>query len=332
MLHLNTINKLLLVLTLCTLVPVGLFAQSENTTEQATEKSTIVMTESELNSFLSTIAEARRYQLKERENRRRKQDLADLRLKYNQRSEQETRYDNISNEQILRELRYLNQRIDNLSLNNKLPSMGRDNSTIIMPSNPNLAPLYPQNDGNPTMIIPSNNDKIKKLQNQIDSLKNIETNKPIKNSISLTDSLNNVNIKLKGLRQHLDSLESKMMHADKAAAKKKESPEKKSYFKQQVYFGNNSATLNANYFSRIQDLTQILVKYPEAKIMLEGWASPKGNASYNKQLSMRRAEAVEQAFINNGIDPNRIITSFRGEDKTSSDQHARRVDMAIIVR
>jgi len=328
MLHLNTINKLIIVLSLCTVLPVGLFAQSEKTTKE----STVVMTKSELDSFLSTIAEARRSQLKARENKRLKQDLAELRLKYNERSEIETRYDNISNQQILRELRYLNQRIDNLSSNNNvLPSMGRDNSTIIMPSNSNPNPVYPKNDRNTTTIIPADNDKIKELQNKIDSLKNIETNKTIKKEISLADSLNNMKVNLKGLRQHMDSLELKMINAEKAT-KAEGTTEKTSYFKQPVYFGNNSATLNATYFPHIQNLTQVLVKYPEAKVMLEGWASPVGSASYNKQLSMRRAEAVEQAFINNGIDAARIITSFRGEDKSSSEQHARRVDMAIIVR
>ena len=79
-------------------------------------------------------------------------------------------------------------------------------------------------------------------------------------------------------------------------------------------------------------MTQILNKYPEAKVMLEGWASMVGKADYNKQLSMRRAEAVEKALINNRIDASRIITSFRGEDKVSSEQYARRVDMSIIVR
>ncbi|MGB5941963.1 MAG: OmpA family protein, partial [Leeuwenhoekiella sp.] len=65
---------------------------------------------------------------------------------------------------------------------------------------------------------------------------------------------------------------------------------------------------------------------------LEGWASPTGKVSYNKELSMRRAESVEQAFLNNRIDKSRIISSFRGEDTTSSEAYARRVDMSIIVR
>ncbi|WP_165876128.1 OmpA family protein [Mariniflexile fucanivorans] len=291
------------------------------------------MTKSELNSFLKTVADARRSQLNEREQRMKKQDLAELRLKYNQQPKTEMGYGNMSNDQILRELRYLNQRIDNLSSNNQAPSMGtRDNSTIIMPSsNSSPSSIYPNKDRSTTTIIPSNKNKIQELQRKIDSLKSLDARKPIKNDTSLADSLNNVNLRLNGLRKHLDSLESKMMKTD-SVAKKEVSPENRSYFKQQVYFGNNSSTLNATYFKHIQDLTQILVKYPEAKILLEGWASPLGNSTHNKQLSMRRSESVAQAFINNGIDPDRVITSFKGEDSSSSEAHARRVDMAIIVR
>jgi outer membrane protein OmpA-like peptidoglycan-associated protein len=122
-----------------------------------------------------------------------------------------------------------------------------------------------------------------------------------------------------------------MSTSDKMA-QTNESSKDKTYFKQQVYFDNNSETLRAEYMPYIRDLTQILIKYPEAKVLLEGWASPVGKSSYNKQLSMRRALAVEQAFINNQIDKSRLITAFRGEDETSSEQHARRVEMSIIVR
>ena len=116
------------------------------------------------------------------------------------------------------------------------------------------------------------------------------------------------------------------------AEKKTVAPEKaKSFFTQQVYFANDSEKVNAEYLRYVQDLTQILLKYPEAKILLEGWASPVGKADYNKRLSMRRSESVQKAFINNGIDASRILTSFKGEDTKSSAQHARRVDMSVVI-
>lgn len=327
MLKVNTIDKVkTILLSVCILFSMGLLAQSEKTST----KSTIVMTKSELSSFLSTVADARRSQLKEREDKRRKSDLSELRSKYQQRATPETRFqDNISNEQLLREIRYLNQRIDNLSPNNRFPSTARDNSTIIMPSNSVANPMTTADGRGNTTVIPSNGKQIKELQRKIDSLKNAEALQyNLKKEGAFTDSLSRMKGRLNDVRRQMDSLESKM----KAPKKETKYDENKTYFRQQVYFENNSETLQSDYLRYVQDLTQILFKYPEAKILLEGWASPLGSVNYNKQLSMRRAESVEKAFINNNIEASRIITSFKGEDKKSTAAHARRVEMSVIVR
>ena len=158
-----------ILLSVCILSSVGLFAQSE----KVSDKSTIVMTKSELNSFLKTVADARRAQLKERENRSKKADLAELRLKYEQgsRMRNSSNYDDGGNQQIMRELRYLNDRINSMNSGSNagmfLPQRGRDNSTIIMPGSSNVAP-YMQNPGTAATIVPSNNPKINELQAKID--------------------------------------------------------------------------------------------------------------------------------------------------------------------
>ncbi|WP_026812388.1 OmpA family protein [Arenibacter certesii] len=339
-------NKLnIILISISTLLSASLFAQSERTSDN----SAIVMTKTELNSFLNTIAEARRVQNQERKRKSEKQDLAELRLKYKApseyqwRPEMEPRFNDISNQQILMELRYLNQRINDIGSNsNRTPMMGSDRSTLIMPGSTGASPIvsapYPQNDRDLTTIIPrSNRDlrEINELKAKIDSLMSTKAlDATARKDDFLSDSLNTVIGGLKDIRRQLDSLETKMTiskEVDKPV-EIKEPEVDKSYFKQQVYFDNNSETLNADYIPFIQDLTQTLINNPEAKLMLEGWASPTGKSSYNKLLSMRRAEAVKQAFLNNRIDASRVITAFRGEDKTSSEQHARRVDMSIIVK
>lgn len=328
MLEVNTLKKVrTLMLFVCILFSITLFAQGE----KSPTKSKIIMTKSELNSFLSTVADARRSQLKERENKQSKAELYELRATYQQRYPADN-YDqyNITNEQLLREIRYLNQRIDNLSLSNsRFPSMARDNSTIVIPGYAAANPIYNPNGNNTTTVIPSNNNKIKELQQKIDSLKIAENGRnSLRNNDLLGDSLRSVNSRLNDVRRQMDSLESKMNAKTKVNA----SDKNRTYFRQQVYFANNSELLETEYLKYVQDLTQILIKYPEAKILLEGWASPIGSANYNKQLSMRRAESVEKAFINNTIQSNRILTSFKGEDQKSTAEQARRVEMSIIVR
>ncbi len=330
----TTIKVKTILLSVCLLSSAGLFAQSEKTSE----KSTIVMTKSELNSFLTTVADARRAQIKEREDRSVKQDLAELRLKYQQDSKsQRSRYDDVSNQQVLNEIRFLNQRIDNLGYrsdnnNSGYGSRSRDNSTIIMPGGSNAGnPSYMPSSGSSTTVIPSNKRKINELQAKIDSLSSFNANKNsfVQNN-SYPDSLQNLKGSLSDIRRQLENMEAKMNADKKAVVVAPE--ESKSYFKQQVYFANNSEGLNSEYLKYVQELTQILITYPEAKVLLEGWASPVGKADYNKRLSMRRSESVQKAFLNNGIEQSRILTSFKGEDKVSSAQHARRVDMSIIVQ
>ena len=330
MLELKTKDKIRsIVVSICILFSVSLFAQNEKTSK----KSTIVMTQSDLTSFLSTIADARRAILNERESEQQKKYLAELRLKYQDLSALRTgAYDYASYQQILKELRYLNDRINDLSANTPSASRSRDNSNIILPGNAIPGTLNQPGERSTTTIIPSNNQTIKELQRRIDSLKNVELNKAgYTQENSFADSLNIMKGNLSDVRRQLDSLESQFIAANKIT-KTEDTGEDKTYFKQQVYFDNNSETVKAEFYPNIQDLIQILIKYPEAKVLLEGWASPVGSVNYNKNLSMRRAEAVEQAFINNRIDKTRIISSFRGEDKTSSEEYARRVDMSIVVR
>ena len=348
MIKLNILGKIKTTLFCVAMISSGVtFAQSEKTAEKS--ESTIVMTKAELDSFLTKIADARRAELKRRDSKNVKQELAELRLQHQNQNQSQQRYqmqsssyENASNEQVLRELRYINQRIDNLSANNNGYARGRgDNSTIIMPGNTATVPSQPA----PVNVVSTNNNnkKIAALEATIDSLKratskkdsfvgNTEASKDTyRPHNSSADSIAMMKGRLSDVRRQMQLLELKMKGSSKETVKEVKGAEK-TYFKQQVYFANNSETLGDEYIKYVQELTQILIQFPEAKVLLEGWASPKGTVLYNKQLSMRRAESVEKAFLNNGISASRVLSSFRGVDLKSSEQHARRVDMSIIVR
>lgn len=352
MIKLNILRKIKTTLFCVAMVSSGVtFAQSEKTAEKS--ESTIVMTKAELDSFLTKIADARRAELKRRDSKNVKQELAELRLQHQNQNQSQQRYqmqsssyENASNEQVLRELRYINQRIDNLSANNNGYARGRgDNSTIIMPGNTATAPSYVPSQPAPVNVVSTNNNnkKIAALEATIDSLKratskkdsfvgNTEASKDTyRPDNSSADSIAMMKGRLSDVRRQMQLLELKMKGSSKETVKEVKGAEK-TYFKQQVYFANNSETLGDEYIKYVQELTQILIQFPEAKVLLEGWASPKGTVLYNKQLSMRRAESVEKAFLNNGISASRVLSSFRGVDRKSSEQHARRVDMSIIVR
>ena len=106
----------------------------------AQQKSEIVMTKSELESFLKTVADARRSQLRTKDESKAKNELAELRFQYNNQMDSRG-FGNreISNYEILREIDRLNARLDYMSMGNSrtLSSGQGSNSTIVVPGGAN---------------------------------------------------------------------------------------------------------------------------------------------------------------------------------------------------
>ncbi|KWT91003.1 OmpA family protein [Candidatus Magnetominusculus xianensis] len=53
---------------------------------------------------------------------------------------------------------------------------------------------------------------------------------------------------------------------------------------------------------------QIIKKYPNPSITIDGYTDNKGSFKYNMKLSIKRAEAAKAALVKNGIDGNKIKT------------------------
>ena len=64
---------------------------------------------------------------------------------------------------------------------------------------------------------------------------------------------------------------------------------------------------------------------------LESYTDANGSAEYNDKLSEKRAAAVKNALVNNGIDPQRVKTVGFGESRPILSSHAlsRRVKIVI---
>jgi hypothetical protein len=70
---------------------------------------------------------------------------------------------------------------------------------------------------------------------------------------------------------------------------------------------------------------------PGQRVFLRGMASQAGNAAYNLQLSRRRVEAVRTFLISQGARPPQIVTSFTGENLSTSKLADDERDRAIEV-
>ena len=65
----------------------------------------------------------------------------------------------------------------------------------------------------------------------------------------------------------------------------------------------------------LQDLTDLMLKYPEMIIELSSHTDSRGKDDYNEDLSQRRAESARRWILAKGIKENRIIAKGYGEKK-----------------
>ncbi|MGI9525850.1 MAG: OmpA family protein [Weeksellaceae bacterium] len=268
------------------------------------QESEVVMTKEELSSFLEKVAEARRSEL-----RSNKKAQLNSFYKNSRRGVNTNRLERQDESRVMYQLDRINDRIDNLFMLHAGAIQGNgSNSTIVTPGSSNLVPA----NTNATDAA-----RIQELQRELDALKAQYQDDVAENKSNLTDLEQRI-LDAKTPEERRDALKDLL-------AKFKN-------FKKQVFFANDSDKLSTNDLSYINDVTDVLNKYPELSIVLEGWASPRGNANYNKQLSMRRSESVERALLDKGISAERIVSSFKGEDHSTSEAGARRVDMTVILK
>jgi OmpA-OmpF porin, OOP family len=81
----------------------------------------------------------------------------------------------------------------------------------------------------------------------------------------------------------------------------------------------------------------IFEAYPDMVVEIRGHTDSEGSASYNKNLSIRRALAAKNFFVRSGVDPARIQTRGFGSSRPLMDNSTeigralnRRVEIYIV--
>ena len=82
-----------------------------------------------------------------------------------------------------------------------------------------------------------------------------------------------------------------------------------------VYFGFDSAVLNANSKKTLDTVAEWLNSKEEVKIILEGHCDERGTREYNLALGQKRAEAVKKYLVSKNINSNRIKVVSFGKEK-----------------
>ena len=103
-----------------------------------------------------------------------------------------------------------------------------------------------------------------------------------------------------------------------------------------VLFSSNKAELKSGGMRNMQKLADFLNKYPQHKVLIEGYTDSVGSDSLNQKLSERRAMSVKTALVDMGISSDRISTQgygkafpVAGNDTASSRQLNRRVEIIL---
>lgn len=80
-----------------------------------------------------------------------------------------------------------------------------------------------------------------------------------------------------------------------------------------VLFDLDKATLKPGAQRTVDRLAAVLSRYPERRLLIEGFTDSSGSEAYNQRLSERRADAVRQALVRAGVPADRIQVQGLGE-------------------
>ena len=106
---------------------------------------------------------------------------------------------------------------------------------------------------------------------------------------------------------------------------------------QDLLFASDSAELSQGLQSDLRALATNLNEYPDGTVQVVGHTDNTGEASYNLDLSQRRANSVARVLTNNGVPPQRVQAIGAGEDSPVASNQTeegkaqnRRVEIVII--
>ena len=84
---------------------------------------------------------------------------------------------------------------------------------------------------------------------------------------------------------------------------------------QDILFAVDSAAVRSDLRRDLGVVAGNLQAYPNSTISIEGHTDNTGTANYNRILSQRRANAVADILVNNGVPPARLYAVGRGENE-----------------
>ncbi|HZX74954.1 MAG TPA: OmpA family protein, partial [Cyclobacteriaceae bacterium] len=105
-----------------------------------------------------------------------------------------------------------------------------------------------------------------------------------------------------------------------------------------IYFDYDKATFQSTSYNELNKLETMMKQNSGVKVEISGHTDNFGKADYNKQLSLKRANAVKDFLISKGVDTRRVTAVGYGEEKplVSNDDESdgrsinRRVEFKVL--
>jgi outer membrane protein OmpA-like peptidoglycan-associated protein len=104
-----------------------------------------------------------------------------------------------------------------------------------------------------------------------------------------------------------------------------------------ITFSTGSSAIVTGFYPVLEDVAKVLNRYEKTKLSVEGHTDSVGDANYNRQLSMQRANSVANYLRGTNVDASRLQTLGMGESKpiatnenAQGRQENRRVELRVI--
>ncbi|MFO7716382.1 OmpA family protein [Desulfosarcina sp.] len=141
-----------------------------------------------------------------------------------------------------------------------------------------------------------------------------------------------------GVGQMMDRQEAEMrdaLAASDAAAVRREGELLAITLKGDVSFDRDSDVVRPGLYNELDRIAQIMIKYPQTSILVEGHTDSTGSEIYNQQLSERRATSVKDMLAQRGVQAYRINTIGYGESRpvvTNATPEGRQMNRRVEIR
>ena len=89
--------------------------------------------------------------------------------------------------------------------------------------------------------------------------------------------------------------------------------------KSTLLFSTDSAVLKPEAVEQVAKLGEIIAKYPQDRIRVQGHTDSTGSLAHNEELSLRRAQSVRDVLVSRGVKSDQILVEGAGPSRPVSD-------------